>query len=156
MPTTGFNKTESKELSKLIDVNEDACEFYDTACGKVSDRHLKSTFLNLKAVHKGIVVNLQTYLNSRPNTGDTAANQTMIGQAKQLWGEIAARIGSHTDEIFVTHLEEAEDRCLHTMEDALESEDMNPDVKRFLGQELATLKEAHDYVKLLKQHIQAA
>ncbi len=153
---TTFNRTESKELSKLININEDACEFYDTACQKVQSRNLKSTFLNLKAVHKGIVVNLQTYLNSRPHSGNPSATQTMIGQAKQLWGEVSATIGQDTDEIFVSHLEEAEDRCLNTMADAIDNEGISPDVRRFLGQELGTLKEAHDFVHLLRMSLNAA
>ena len=56
----------------------------------------------------------------------------------------------------MSHLEEAEDRCLNTMADAIDNEGISPDVRRFLGQELGTLKEAHDFVHLLRMSLNAA
>ncbi len=147
-------KKENKELSKLININQDACEFYGSAQKKAKDPQLKMTFGNLENLHKGVIISLQ---NQVRNNGDKAkADETFTGQAQQLWGELMAKISNDVDESLVTHLEEAEDRCLHSMEDALESDDISPSTKTVLRKELNTLQKSHDYMKALKETLKAA
>lgn len=145
---------DNNELQKLINVNKDACEFYEDASEKIDNPQLKMTFRNLEALHEGVIVSLQDQV--RLNGGDPEAHETLIGQSAQLFGKLAASISNDMDETLVSHLEEAEDRCLHSMQDAIDDDDVSIQTKTFLGQELVKLQKSHDYMKSLKDTLKAA
>lgn len=145
---------ENKELCKLININEDACDFYGSAQEKAENPRLKETLGNLKTLHKGVIINLQNYV--RANGGDPEASETLAGQTQKLWGELMAKISNDVDETLVKHLEEAEDRCLHSIKDAIKSDDIAPSTKVALQKELNALQKSHDYMKSLKDSLKAA
>ncbi len=145
---------ENKELHKLISINKDACDFYNSACEQVEDPQLKNTFRNLESVHNGVVIDLQQCI--RQNEGNPEAEETLVGQAALFWGQLMARISNDVDETLVTHLEEAEDRCLHSVEDALRDGNIRPETKTVLQNELQALQKNHDYMKTLKDFMKAA
>lgn len=149
-----IKKDENKELAKLININEDASEFYESAQEKVENPQLKSTFKNLEDLHKGVITNLQQQV--RANGGDPEADETFTGQAAQLFGNLAAMVSNDTDETLVKHLEEAEDRCLHSMQDAIDSDDVTTTTKTWLMGELSSLRKSHGYMKSLKDCMKAA
>ncbi len=152
--STDIQKQENKQLAKLININEDACEFYEDAQKQAKSPQIKTTFANLESLHKGVIINLQQKI--RANGGNPEANETFMGQAAQFFGQMAAKISNDVDETLVTHLEEAEDRCLHSIQDAMDSEDVTPSTKAMLQGELATLQKSHDYMKSLKDSLKAA
>ena len=145
---------ENKELCKLVNINEDACTFYHSAREEVESPRLKETMRNLEDLHKGVVINLQNYI--RQNGGTPEAKETLTGQAAQFWGGLMANISNDVDETLVTHLEEAEDRCLHSIQDAMEEDDVTPATKAMLHNEMDALQKSHDYVKDLKDSMKAA
>ncbi len=149
-----MSNPEVKELRKLININQDACEFYESACGKIENPSLESTFRNLESLHKGVVVNLQNYAARRGETLE--AGDTFAGQARQFWGEMMANISNDVDETLVAQLEEAEDRCLHSIEDAMKNKDISAETKSTLQGELRALQKSHDYMKALKESMKAA
>lgn len=149
-----MSKKENKELCKLININEDACEFYESAQEKAEDPQLKRTFANLESLHKGVITNLQNCV--RANGGDPDAEETFAGQTQKFWGELMADISNDVDATLVKHLEEAEDRCLHSIEDAIKSDDVAPSTKMTLQRELSALRKSHDYMKSLKDVMKAA
>jgi uncharacterized protein (TIGR02284 family) len=149
-----IQKEENKELSKLVDINKDACEFYESASEKAENPHLKTTFSNLERLHNSVMVNLQTQI--RANGGELDADETFMGGARQFFGELVAKVSNDVDEALVTHLEEAEDRCLHSIKDAMESDDITSATKTVLRDEMQTLQKSHDYMKSLKEHMKAA
>jgi uncharacterized protein (TIGR02284 family) len=149
-----MSNKEHDELSKLIHINEDACEFYESAQDKAEDPQLKTTFGNLESLHKGVVITLKNCVRAdgeTPESGDTFA-----GQARQFWAELMTKISNDVDETLVKHLEEAEDRCLHSMQDAIENDDISVSTKATLRSELGTLQKTHDYMKALKDCMKAA
>ena len=105
---------ENKEIAKLININEDAAEFYESAQEQAKSADIKSTFANLETLHKSVIISLQNIV--RMNGGKPEAEETFVGQAQQFWGELMASISNDVDETLVTHLEEAEDRCLHSIQ----------------------------------------
>lgn len=146
---------ENKELSTLININEDACEFYDYAQQKAEDVQIKKAFQDLETLHKNVVVQLQTRV--RANGGDAEAEETMVGQAQRFWGALVASVSNDVDETLVSHLEEAEDRCLHSIQDALKSDKLTAATRSVLRSDLmATLRKSHDYMKVLKERMQSA
>ena len=149
-----MSKQENKELCKIININEDACEFYESAQEKVENPQLKTTLSNLENLHKDVIVNLQNHV--RANGGNPDADETLAGQTRQFWGELMAKISNDVDETLVKHLEEAEDRCLHSIQEAVESDDMSISTKSILRNEMSALQKSHDYMKALKESMKAA
>lgn len=126
-----MSNDENKELSKLININEDAAEFYESAQEKAESPELKLTFGNLESLHKSVIVNLQSIV--RTNGGDPEADETLV-----------------------THLEEAEDRCINSIKEAMQSEDISLTTKAALQDEVSILQKSHDHVKALKDYMKAA
>jgi uncharacterized protein (TIGR02284 family) len=149
-----MSNQENKTLRKLININEDAAEFYESAQEKAETLAFKTTFARLENLHKMVIVNLQNTV--RANGGDPEADETFVGQTVKFWGELMANISNDVNETLVTHLEEAEDRCIHSIKDAMKSDDISPATKAFLQSELTTLQRSHDYMKELKDTLKAA
>lgn len=145
---------ENHELNKLVDINKDACEFYETATTEISSPEIKQTFRKLQSLHEDVVVRLQDYI--RKNGGKTEAEETIVGKTTQFWAEMMAKISNDVDETMVTHLEAAEDRCLHSMQNALKDDALRPETKSALQDEMRTLQKTHDYMKALKDTMKAA
>lgn len=145
---------ENKELGKLININKDAVEFYKSAQEKAEHPNFRRTFQDLESLHNSVIINLQNYV--RNNGGKAESDQTLKGQATQFWGELMANMSSDVDETLVNHLEEAEDRCLHSIEDAMQKNDIAPSTKAALQKELDSLKKSHDYMKALKESLKDA
>ena len=145
---------ESQELGKLININKDACEFYHCAQEKAEDPELVRTFGALESLHRHVMDNLQKEIAF---TGDDAkAEETVVGQASKLWTNLMTHISNDVDETLVKHLEEAEDRCLHSVQDAMEKESIRPSTKAMLRDELSSLQKSHDYMKALKDCMKKA
>ncbi len=139
---------DNKELQKLISINKDASEFYEEAQEKAKSPSMKSTFRELEVLHNGVISSLQGQV--RANGGEVEADETIMGQMREFYGEISAMLSSDPDYTLVKHLEEAEDRCLHSMQDAIDSDDISAKTKAVLEGEINTLQRSHDYMKALK------
>lgn len=145
---------ENKELLKLASINKDASEFYETAQDEVESDGMKSAFSDLEKLHEDVANALQSRILA--NGGDAEADETISGQMRELFAVLMTKISNDVDETLVTHLEEAEDRCLHSMQDAIESPSVSPETKMILQNELSVLRKSHDYMKALKDDMKAA
>lgn len=142
---------ENKVLSHLIDINQDACESYKSALIRVRNPRLERSFSDLQRLHGAVVMDLTQRIRENGGTPDT--DGTLAGKTAKLVGEIMTKISSDVDETLVNHLEEAEDRCLHSMRDALEAPDMQVHTRALLVSELGSLQRSHDYMKALKDSL---
>ncbi len=147
-------KKENKILNQLADINKDACEFYEDASEKVSSPKLKQTFRDLESLHRHVMTDLQSVIIR--NGGDAEADETMRGQWAQFWGELKAKVSNDMDATLVSELEEAEDRCLHSMEEALQSVDLSEPTRERLQKDMRSLKRSHDYMKSLQDIMKAS
>ncbi len=144
----------NQELQKLANINEDACEFYEEAQKKTKSSGLEITFNNLENLHKSVVLNIHSYLRTNNQEPDTT--ETFEGEIREFWGKLMASISNDVDETLITHLEEAEDRCLHQIEDIMNNKDTPPVIKVLLEEEYEILQKSHDYMKDLKETVKAA
>ena len=151
---TASLKDENNELHKLVNINKDACSFYESAAKEVQSAQIKQSFRKLEELHRDVMTNIQSRI--RANGGKAEADETIIGKTHQFWGELMAKVSNDADETLVKHLEEAEDRCLHSMQDAIKDDDVGPETKLALQNELQTLRKTHDYMKALKDAMKAA
>jgi len=145
---------DNKELKNLININEDACEFYETAREKIENPQLRVTLNNLMLLHADVKTSLQAELSSLGN--DSEAEETIKGQAAEFFALIASKISNDVDGTWVSHLEEAEDRCLHSMQDAIQNDNVTPATKITLSKELEKLKASHDLMRDLKKNLKSA
>lgn len=149
-----MSKDANKEVSKIININEDARQFYQTAQEKAENDTVKNIFKDFENLHEGIVINLQNYV--RQNGGDPETDGTMTGNVSEMWGKARAALSSNTDESLIASLEEAEDRCIHSIKDAISDDDLPADARATLKREEETLQRSHDYMKIMKQNVNAA
>jgi len=148
------NSHDIKVLKELANVNEDAAEFYETAQESVKDDTYKTTFSNLESLHESVASNVVILMKSYGEDYD--ADETMKGQAMQFWTQTKAMFSGSPNETFIKDLEEAEDRCLHSMQDAVSDTKISDTTRARLQNELTSLRKAHDYMKSLKENLKAA
>lgn len=144
---------ENKILGSLIDINQDACEFYKSALSRVRNPRLERSFADLQRLHGAVVMDLTQRI--RENGGMPDIDGTLKGKTAQLVGEVLAKVSNDVDETLVNHLEEAEDRCLISMREAMEATDMQTNTRALLLSELGSLQRSHDYMKALKDSMHA-
>ena len=137
-------KKENKIINHLADLNKDACEFYEEAREEVKSPKLKQTFSDLETLHRDVMTDLQSI------------DETLRGQIAQMWGELKAKVSSDFDSTIVSELEEAEDRCLHAMQDAIKSTEISETTRVRLEKDLKSLQRSHDYMKSLQDIMKSA
>ena len=147
-------KKENKIINHLADLNKDACEFYEEAREEVKSPKLKQTFSDLETLHRDVMTDLQSILVR--NGGDADIDETLRGQIAQMWGELKAKVSSDFDSTIVSELEEAEDRCLHAMQDAVKSTEISETTRARLEKDLKSLQRSHDYMKSLQDIMKSA
>lgn len=140
---------ENAVLNHLVDINRDACDFYSSAMTRLEDASLANTFRELESMHSNVI----TVLNRRivENGGEADADGTLAGKGARMFGEIMAKMSGDPDETLISYLEEAEDRCLHSLEDAIDEDDISVETRALLSTELGVLKRTHDHMKSLKE-----
>lgn len=148
------NDKENKILNQLVDINQDASEFYKSALERVKNPRLERSFSDLQRLHNAVIHDLTQQIVE--NGGEPDVDGTIAGKTARVFGEMMARVSNDIDETLVSRLEEAEDRCLHSMREALDQRDMQPNTRALLVSELGTLQRSHDYMKALKDSMSHA
>ncbi len=141
---------ENRELEKLINLNHDACKFYEIAKDKATNPQVVQTFRNMEGLHNGIIVDIQQ--RARSNGGDIIIpEKTILGAAHIFWAKLIATIGNDVDEVLVAQLEEAEEHCLFSMEYIIEKGTISPSTQTMLHNEMIGLRKGYSYMKALKE-----
>lgn len=145
---------ENHVLTTLVDINKDASDFYKSASQKVQNPNLERSFNDLERIHNTVVIDLTKRI--KDNGGKPSVDGTFVGKTTRVFGELMTKISTDVDETLVSHLEEAEDRCLHSIRDAIDDKNLRADTKALLVDEMSTLQRSHDYMKALKESMKAA
>ena len=144
-----------KKIQNLIDICEDAREFYTDATEQTKDPEMKRLFRTMADIRKGVIIDLRAHMRQN-NMEIKAPSETVMGQVNKFLGENIAKWSDNTDTKLIAYLEEAEDRCLHSFQDLANDNDIDSDTRFLVKQELTTLQKTHDYMKELKQATSAA
>lgn len=146
-------KKENRILNHLVDINLDASSFYRSAAERAQSPNIEQTFTDLERLHKNIVENLEKRII---DTGAIPEHDgTIAGRTAQFFGELMSKVSRDVDETLVKHLEEAEDRCLLSIQEAMEEDEIHPDTKAYLLDEMSALQKSHNYMKSLKEYMRA-
>jgi uncharacterized protein (TIGR02284 family) len=144
-----------KTLQNLVDICEDAREFYTVSIEKTNDPEMKQLFRKMADIRKSVIIDLRHHM-SHKNMKIEEPSETFRGQLNKFLGENIAKWSDNTNTALITYLEEAEDRCLHSFEDASNDNDLPIETRTLVSKELETLQLTHDYMKELKEVIKAA
>lgn len=140
-------------LKELVDINLNACQFYETARAYVENPQLGKTFANLEALHNNVVSTLQNQIRKKGGTDATVAAAPLNDCVTEFWGGMSANGSENIDFHVICHLEEAEESCLMLMEDALDNDDISTPTKEVLSDNLLSLQKSHAYMKALKEMV---
>lgn len=150
--TTNNQKDIIKKLDEVVSNSKDAVDFYNSAQTKAEDPDLKKIFAQLANTHRNTLIAVERLIQVRGK--DRSAEDisgTIIGQSNKLFGELLASISSKPDEKLIARLEEAEDRCLHSLEEATNIKEFSATERQLLESELLAVKNSHGNMKYLKQ-----
>ena len=147
---------EIKALKELMDLNNDATSFYAKAQEKVKDKSLQETLREFELLHKQAMLNFKEQLEATSSDQEThKPEETVNGQANKMFTQVLTEFQDKPDDRFVQQLEEAEDRCLNRLEEAMKTPEITESTKKVMEDEMARMRKSHDTMKSLKDKIAA-
>jgi uncharacterized protein (TIGR02284 family) len=139
-------------LQDIVQVARDGADFYDTASSHVKSSALKDTFARMASAKRLLISALGGRLDmigeEIPQSG------TLAGSARKAYTELRAALSSQEDVVYVSQLEQAEDRLLAEVEGAVEKAE-NSEIRSQLLAHLPAVRSAHDEMRRLKQQMAA-
>ncbi|MEO8461516.1 MAG: PA2169 family four-helix-bundle protein [Dokdonella sp.] len=134
-------------LSDLVQISRDGHAFYSEAAGKVIDAEARQTIDDMAAVRANLIRDLSRQLKEHGE--EPPRRGTLYGAMAKLYADTLATFSGDRDGVYVSQLEEAEDRLLHTFEEALLSVD-EPETRAILKRYLPLARNAHARMSDLK------
>jgi uncharacterized protein (TIGR02284 family) len=136
-------------LNKLIEINNDRVEGYETAAKETSAADLKDLFARLQATSQTILTELRAEV---ARLGGTPEEGTRIsGKFFRAWMDVKAALTGNDRHIILDSCEFGEDNALSTYETVLEdTEGLSAEHVAMIRRQQTTLRADHDKVKALR------
>lgn len=138
-------------VKELVQIARDGATFYEESIGKVEDPRLKSIFTDMAKHKREVIQSLSSTL--RVNDEDVPEDGTIAGKFRQGYADVRAALTKDDAKVYVTQLEESEDRLLHHFESAINGVD-DPSVRSLLQTHMPQVRACHDQMRALKHAIQ--
>ncbi len=139
-------------LKEIVETARDGANFYDSAQEKVKNQRLRAIFARMSAAKRELITGLSDYL---AQTGERPPeNGTLLGSLRKHYAELLATLAADDDHVYVAQLEEAEDRLLDQIQQAIEHA-RDTAVRVQLQAYLPKVREWHDEMRDLKEHLAA-
>lgn len=135
-------------LCDLTQIARDGQVFYEDAAAKAEDAEVRETTLAMAAVRRHLVEEFSHLLQIRGE--EPPASGTLVGSMHKLYTDLRARWSGDRDGVYVSELEEAEDRLLHTFESALVDVEAD-DARAVLRRYVPLARAAHERMRNLKR-----
>lgn len=136
-------------LNKLIEINNDRIEGYETASKEADETDLKSLFGELAATSQKNVSELRaevTRLGGKPEEGTR-----VTGKFFRAWMDVKAAFTGNDRHTILDSCEFGEDKALETYESVLEgNSDLTAEQTQLVSQQQTALRADHDRVKALR------
>lgn len=140
-------------LRELIQIANDGAEFYADAAEQVSNPRLVELFRRMgshkRVLSAALATKLQASGEQIPESG------TFAGTLRKVYTDLRASLSSNDETIYVSQLEETEDRLLHHFEDAL-AESTDVSLRSTLQIHMPKVRACHDEMRNWKQYLQEA
>lgn len=135
-------------VKELVQIARDGASFYSEAMRKVEDPHIKAIFSSMAQHKQQIIDSLSA--NLRMNDQEPPSGGTAAGMIRKSYADLLAAISSKDAKVYVSQLEETEDRLLRRFEEAIEDAD-DPAVVSLLQSHMPQVRACHDEMRTLKE-----
>lgn len=143
------NSKQIDALNKLIEINNDRVEGYETASKETKDTDLKSLFGELASTSQKNASELRaevTRLGGKPEEGTR-----VTGKFFRAWMDVKAAFTGNDRHTILDSCEFGEDKALETYESVLEnSSELSGEYIQLISQQQTALRADHDRVKALR------
>ena len=138
----------SETLNDLIRINNDRVTGYSKAASQAKDQDLQSLFSQLAQQSRQYATELRSCVgyNEKEVTDET----TTAGKIYRTWMDVKATFGGDSRKGVLASCEFGEDAAQKAYKEALEDEELSPDVRSTIEKQKASLREAHDKIKMMR------
>lgn len=137
-------------VQDIVRIANDGADFYRDAMEKTDNPTLRNVFSRMLS-HKQIIAgSLRSKL--KLEAAEAPRDGTFAGTLRKTYTDLRAKLGSSEDKVYVSQLEETEDRLLKHFEDALK-EIQDPSVKSLLQSHAPQVRACHDEMSQLKKSL---
>ncbi len=141
-----------ENLKEIVEIARDGEKFYQDAEAKVADATLKSVFARMAGAKRELVASLSQRIATSGETPPQSG--TLAGAARKVYTDIAAKFVERNASVFVSQLEETEDRLLAQVEKAA-GDATDPAVRLTLQAYLPKVRACHDEMRSMKRQMAA-
>ena len=139
--------TNSETLRDLIRINNDRVTGYSKAATQSDDQRLQSLFSQLSQQSRQFASELRSLVSDDKNVTDET---TTAGKIYRTWMDVKATFGGDDRKGVLASCEFGEDAAQKAYKDALEEDDLTPDVRATIEQQKVILRQAHDKIKMMR------
>ena len=141
-------------LNDLIRINNDRIEGYSKAAAQAKDQDLQSLFSQFSQQSRQFANELRGLINDKGNSEDrkdkVTDETTASGKIYRAWMDVKATFSGGNRKSVLAACEFGEDAAQKAYRSALEEDEVSPDVRAVIESQKATLLEAHDQVKMMR------
>ena len=138
----------SETVRDLIRINNDRVTGYSKAATQADDQELQSLFSQLSQQSRQLASELRSLVSdSDKNVTDET---TTAGKIYRTWMDVKATFGGDDRKGILASCEFGEDAAQKAYKQALEDDDLTPDVRVTVEKQKATLRQAHDKIKMMR------
>lgn len=144
------NEKSIDALNKLIEINNDRIEGYETALKETEEEDLKTMFSQFAKTSQKCK---QELLNEIQKLGGTPTEGTRTtGKFFRVWMDVKAALTGKDRKLILDSCEYGEDQAVDTYKNALEDnmEDLTAEQQNLLKAQYALIKADHDKVKSMR------
>lgn len=143
---------DADKLQDIVAIARDGERFYDEAGKEVKDPSLKMLFMRMADHKRHLIKTLSNRLSVHQE--EVPAEGTLVGKMRRIYADLRASMAKDEAEIYVSQLEETEDRLLDYFEQALKDVD-DAAVRAALLRHMPEVRACHDQMRDLKQRMAA-
>ena len=141
-------------LNDLIRINNDRVEGYTKAAAQANDQDLQSLFSQFAQQSRQFANELRGLINDKGTSEDrkekVTDETTASGKIYRTWMDVKATFSGGNRKSVLAACEFGEDAAQKAYKSALEDDELSPDVRATIVSQKATLLEAHDQVKMMR------
>lgn len=141
------NDKTTATLNDLIEALNDGISFYDHAAAEAAQDAHQQLFRDMSRIKSAIVTDLKAEVAVRG--GEPANDSTWLGDFRQGYADLKAKLTKDPDAAYIKSLEAQEDRVLHSFRDAVDA-DQPSRVRELAIAHLPEVTAMHDRMRALK------
>ena len=138
----------SETLNDLIRINNDRVTGYSKAATQTDDQQLQSLFSQLSQQSRQFAAELRSLVSDNDN--NVVDETTTAGKIYRTWMDVKATFGGDDRHGILASCEFGEDAAQKAYKEALEDDDLTPGVRVIVERQKATLRQAHDKIKMMR------